>query len=141
MRCEIDSTGGTFKSLPDVFVGSDCDVRHRSGNTVRNRDLRQLIERTVAGVFDVDVAQLGQPTRGRAQVALARQAAMYIAHVGCSLTLTEVGELFDRDRTTVAHACSIIEQRRDNPEFDQALELIELVIKVLSVAAGPVAAS
>ena len=74
-------------------------------------------------------------------MALARQAGMYIAHVGCSLRLTEVGELFDRDRTTVAHACSIIEQRRDNPEFDQALELTESVIKVLSVAAGPVAAS
>ncbi len=141
MRCEIDSIGEKVRSLPELCGASACDARCMPGNRVGNRDLRQLIDRTVAGVFDVDVAQLGQPTRGRAQVALARQAAMYIAHVGCSLTLTEVGELFDRDRTTVAHACSIIEQRRDNPEFDQALELIELVIKVLSVSVGPVAAS
>lgn len=93
--------------------------------------VKALIEEAVAGVFDVDSKQLGQPTRGRAQVALARQAAMYIAHVGCRFSLTEVGEMFERDRTTVSHACLVIEQKRDVPVFDHAIDLLELVIRVL----------
>ncbi len=94
--------------------------------------LRQVIEDTVAGVFDVDAELLRQPTRGRANVALARQVAMYIAHVGCSLSLTEVGELFERDRTTVAHACGVVEQRRDDRRFDDAINLLDLVIHVIN---------
>ena len=71
------------------------------------------------------------PTRGRAKVAMARQVAMYLAHVTCGLTLTEAGELFCRDRTTVAHACQVIEERREDQEFDRALQLIENVTRVL----------
>ena len=35
-------------------------------------------------------------------MALARQVAMYVAHVTCGLSLTDVGLIFARDRTTVA---------------------------------------
>lgn len=94
--------------------------------------LRTIIEDTVAGVFDVDAELLRLPTRGRANVALARQVAMYIAHVGCGLNLTEVGELFERDRTTVAHACGVVEQRRDDQRFDAAINLLDLVIHVIN---------
>ena len=94
--------------------------------------LREIIEDTVAGVFDVDAELLRQPNRGRANVALARQVAMYIAHVGCGLSLTEVGELFERDRTTVAHACAVVEQRRDDRRFDDAINLLDLVIHVIN---------
>lgn len=93
--------------------------------------LRQIIEGTVAGVFDVDAGLLCQPTRGRANIALARQVAMYIAHVGCGLSLTEVGAVFERDRTTVAHACGVVEQRRDDDDFDAAIHLLDLVIRVI----------
>lgn len=102
-------------------------------------ELRSLIEAIVAGVFDVDSERLRQPTRGRANVALARQVAMYIAHVGYGLSLTEVGELFRRDRTTVAHACSVVEQRRDDARFDAAIQLLDLVIRVLNVTRHPAA--
>ena len=55
---------------------------------------------------------------------------MYLAHVGCGLTLTEVGRLFARDRTTVAHACGLVEDRREEPPFDRALELLEGVMRL-----------
>jgi chromosomal replication initiation ATPase DnaA len=71
-------------------------------------------------------------TRGRAKVALARQVAMYLAHVGCGLSLTETGRLFGRDRTTVAHACGVIEDRRDDPLFDRALDLLEWALPSLA---------
>jgi chromosomal replication initiation ATPase DnaA len=45
--------------------------------------------------------------------------------------LTEVGRLFARDRTTVAHACSLIEDRREDAPFDRALELLEGVMRLL----------
>ena len=54
-------------------------------------------------------ADLWSGTRGRPRVAFARQVAMYLAHVAWGLTLTEVGHVFARDRTTVAHACGLVE--------------------------------
>ena len=94
--------------------------------------LRTLIEDIVAGVFNVDPRDMRRPTRGRARIALARQVAMYFAHVGWALSLTDVGRLFGRDRTTVSHACMVVEQRRDTPDFDMAMVLLELIIRTLS---------
>ena len=56
---------------------------------------------------------------------------MYLAHVACGLSLTEAGALFGRDRTTVSHACQVVEERREDPEFDRALQLLENVTRVL----------
>jgi Bacterial dnaA protein helix-turn-helix len=95
------------------------------------RTLRLVIEQAVAYGFDVDAELLSFPTRGRARTALARQVAMYVAHVGMSFSLTQVGQLFDRDRTTVAHACEVVEQRRDDLAFDRAIELLERVVRIM----------
>ncbi len=96
--------------------------------------LRNVIEQTVARVFDVDIEHMRLPTRGPARAATARQVAMYLAHVVCGLSLTEAGELFERDRTTVAHACHVVEDRREDHDFDRAIELLENIAKVLSFA-------
>jgi chromosomal replication initiation ATPase DnaA len=102
---------------------------------------RAAIEHAVTQVFGIAGHDLRHATRGRAKVALARQVAMYLAHVGCGLSLTETGRLFDRDRTTVAHACGIIEDRRDDPLFDRALDLLEWAVPALATRAEPAAAS
>lgn len=94
--------------------------------------LRGLIERTVAAAFEVEPELLWMPTRGNRRIALARQVAMYLAHVSCKMTYTEVGRAFERDRSTAAHACAQIEQRRDDPEFDSAIRLLEGIVKVLA---------
>jgi len=97
------------------------------------RDVRrEAIEHAVIQVFGVAGDELRRASRGRANVALARQVAMYLAHVGCGLSLTEAGRLFERDRTTVAHACGVIEDRRDDPMFDRALDLLEWAVPVLA---------
>jgi chromosomal replication initiation ATPase DnaA len=90
-----------------------------------------VIEDTVAQVFGVAQADLSIKSRGKAHIALARQVGMYLAHVICGLTLTEVGLLFGRDRTTVAHACAVVEDRRDDPVFDRALDLLEWALPSL----------
>lgn len=96
----------------------------------------QPIGAAVAQVFGVDAAAIDIETRGRARVALARQVAMYLAHVTCGMSLTDVGRMFSRDRTTVAHACAVIEDRRDDPRFDRAIELLEMVVHALTPAGG-----
>jgi hypothetical protein len=53
---------------------------------------------------------------------------MYLAHVAGGLPLAEVGRLFKRDRTTVAHACAVVEDRRDDPAFDRALAILEFAL-------------
>lgn len=97
----------------------------RMKNVVR----RLAIEVSVSRVFAVPVQAMRSATRGRAHVALARQTAMYLAHVVCGLSLTEVGRIFGRDRTTVSHACALIEDRRDEQVFDQLVELLERVAR------------
>jgi len=98
---------------------------------VRRSQLRQVIDPAVAAVFEVDLRDLRAATRGSTRTAFARQVAMYLAHVVCGLSLTEVGTLFARDRTTAAHACSVVEDRRDDPDLDGRLEHLERAVASL----------
>lgn len=86
---------------------------------------------TVAVVFEVDIGDLSATTRRSPRAAFARQVAMYLAHVVCGLSLTEVGTLFARDGTTVAHACEVVEDRRDDPELDGRLDHLERAVASL----------
>jgi chromosomal replication initiation ATPase DnaA len=93
--------------------------------------VRQAIDPAVGAVFDVDIGALQSETRGSPRAAFARQVAMYLAHVVCGLSLTEVGKLFARDRTTVSHACTLVEDRRDDPELDGKIEHLERAVAAL----------
>lgn len=97
-----------------------------------DQHLRRMLEEAVAPAFSVPRLALWADSRGSPGAASARQVAMYLAHVGCGLSLTEVGRLFARDRTTVAHACGCVEDRRDDIPFDRALELLEGVMRLLA---------
>jgi chromosomal replication initiation ATPase DnaA len=103
----------------------------------KRRQMRLAIELAVTRVFGVDHQSLEHVSRGIARVALARQVAMYLAHVGCGLSMTAAGALFGRDRTTVAHACLIVEDRRDDPMFDRALDLLEWAVPVMVLRPSP----
>jgi chromosomal replication initiation ATPase DnaA len=70
-------------------------------------------------------------SRARAHVAFARQIGMYVTHVVCGLTLTEVGRGFACDRTTVAHACGVVEDQRGDPHFDHSIERVEQIARAL----------
>lgn len=97
----------------------------------RFAQLRIVVDRTVASAFAIDVMLMLQSSRGRAGVARARQVAMYLTHVMCGLSLTRVGELYERDRTTVAHACQIVEDLREDREFNQAIAHLECAIAIM----------
>jgi chromosomal replication initiation ATPase DnaA len=88
----------------------------------------RTVEATVAAAFSVPVRRLRAPRRCRAQIAFARQSAMYLAHVVGGLSYTEVGRAFGRDRTTAAHACRVIEERREDPALDAAFLTLEEIV-------------
>lgn len=64
-------------------------------------------------------------SRCQLQTARARQLAMYLAHVVLGHSLTEIGDAFGRDRTTVSYACALIEDMRDDPAFDAEVLALE----------------
>ncbi len=61
----------------------------------------------------------------------ARQIAMYVCHVVLRLSLSEIGRAFGRDRTTVGHACHVVEDRRDDPAFEAFVSALERVARRL----------
>jgi chromosomal replication initiation ATPase DnaA len=87
-----------------------------------------LVESFIGAVFAISPGEIRGPNRRRKEVAFARQVAMYLAHVAAGLPMAEVGRLFARDRTTVAHACALVEDRRDDPAFDRALAILEFAL-------------
>ncbi|HEX5957163.1 MAG TPA: helix-turn-helix domain-containing protein [Hyphomicrobiaceae bacterium] len=94
--------------------------------------LRCILEHTVAPVFAVACSALWLPTRGSRTQAFARQVAMYLAHVGLGLSQRRIARLFARDRRTVAHACALIEDRRDCALLDRSLDLLEAALHLVS---------
>lgn len=88
-----------------------------------------LVQAVVAYIYDVPLGDLCAETRRGSQTALARQVAMYLDHVVCRLSLTEVAEAFGRDRTTASHACHRIEDLRDDPAFDRHLSELENLLR------------
>ena len=43
------------------------------------------------------------------------------------LNMTDIGRGFGRDRTTVVHACHLIEDLRDDDDFDRVVAVTERV--------------
>lgn len=86
--------------------------------------LRDMLEGAVSDAFAVPRSALRHPTRGCARIAFARQVAMYLAHVAWGLRFTDIGRILERDRTTVAYACELVEDRRDDPTLDRTLDLL-----------------
>lgn len=82
----------------------------------------------VAALFNVSGRELRHPGRSTLGVARVRQIAMYVTHVSLGLSMREVGQGFCRDRTTVLHACHLVEDLRDDDEFDRIVAMAERVV-------------
>lgn len=83
----------------------------------------------VARVFDISMSEIMALTRRRANVAFARQNAMYLCHVAFGMSFADIGRYFGRDRTTVSHACRLIEDARDLASLDVMLDRLEFSLK------------
>jgi Bacterial dnaA protein helix-turn-helix len=86
----------------------------------------QWVAFCVARDYGLDLAALFARTRGGPRAAFARQVAMYLAHTGFELGFDTISQVFGRDRTTVSHACHVVEDGRDDIWLDCRLEALEL---------------
>jgi chromosomal replication initiation ATPase DnaA len=113
-------------TINDATVSASCSERYDMADC---ESACRFIEALVAAASGIALGELRARHRGRATTAFARQMAMYLAHVHLGLTLSQVGRSFGRDRTTVAHACACIEDRRDDPKFERVLACLEAALE------------
>jgi chromosomal replication initiation ATPase DnaA len=82
----------------------------------------------VVRAHGVTMRQILSRRRGSADVSSARQVAMYLLHVGLGRPQDVVGRFFRRDPSTVSYACHVIEDRRDDPEFEAEITRLESLL-------------
>ena len=80
-----------------------------------------------AALFNVSGKELRRPGRSTLDITRVRQIAMYVGHVVLRLNMTDVGRGFGRDRTTVLYACHLIEDMRDDADFDRIVATMERI--------------
>ena len=98
------------------------------------RRRRDLVLQITALAFGLSRRRLAGAGREAPRAVFARQVAMYLLHVVFSLPMQHVGELCRRDRSTVAHACRLVEERREDARFDAFLHDLERAARALDAA-------
>lgn len=116
MRCSTEQSRNTAGMVSTPEMRAAC---------------ARLAEAGAAGIGAIGVDQLRSATRGSPRHAELRQLAMYLANVVFGLNYTEVGLCFGRDRTTVRHACALVEDRRDDRRLDRAMAALESSLSAL----------
>ncbi|MDD9910821.1 MAG: hypothetical protein OXR62_14175 [Ahrensia sp.] len=119
---------GPFSSVKESNRGKPGDP---DGNT--DALICCYCEMLVCSSLNVTLSEIRSPTRNRADAALARQIAMYLAHTAFGMQMTVVGIHFNRDRTTVSHGCALVEDRRDERFFDAVICELEATIQNMTV--------
>jgi hypothetical protein len=61
---------------------------------------------------------------------------MYLCHVVLSVPYQTIGRSFGRDRSTVVHACAVVEDRRDDPGYDLFVERCERCVNAVFAPVG-----
>lgn len=120
----------TASALPPSATEPRCGntqaARHAAGAVAHKCRLAIAIAAAESG-FSIEI--LLSRSRSSAPVALARQLAMYLAHVGLGLSQADVALAFRRDRSTVAHACRRVEDLRDGAPFDDRVGRMEASLR------------
>ena len=98
----------------------------RAQSAPEDHNRARLTVAAVALEFGVPELNLvAEKRRGNTQHCFARQVAMYLLHVTFNINLTRTAQLFYKDRSTVSHACHVVEDSRDDPVFEQKLQRLE----------------
>lgn len=99
---------------------------------VETRAQDEAAARLAAGVASYALAapldDIMKLERGSSEIAFARQVAMYLCHVAFELSLARIAVAFGRDRSTVAHACHVIEDKREDERFDDWIASLEAML-------------
>ncbi|SCW79280.1 helix-turn-helix domain-containing protein [Ancylobacter rudongensis] len=97
-----------------------------------------IAARLAADATAIPLPLVLHPRRLDRRCASARALAMYLAHVGLGLPMSRVAAGFGRHRSTVAHACRRIEERRESAGWDRWVAALEDDARRLSPPVGAV---
>jgi hypothetical protein len=120
----------------EISAGSGSSLEgegeHRQSG-LANRDERvfeacDCVIDLAAAFYNLPSKELRSAGRSTGEISRVRQIAMYTAHVVLGLSMSEVGKSFGRDRTTVMHACHLIEDLRDDEDFDKIIARTEHIV-------------
>lgn len=81
-------------------------------------------------LFAVPGDDLRAPTRAKKHVARVRQMGMYALNVVVGMKMGDIALGFGRDRSTVIHACHLIEDMRDDEDFEAIITQVEAVFAI-----------
>ena len=87
--------------------------------------IAKLARTCVAEVLGISALSLKDPSRGDRQTAFARTLAIHLAHIVAGRRHDDVAREFDRNRSTASHHFEVLENLRDEPQFDTFLTLLE----------------
>jgi chromosomal replication initiation ATPase DnaA len=115
---------------------SNCEFECRAAigaepgdaETRQSRSADFFLRAIVSAAFGLCPEALEAGGRGPADVAFARQVAMYLAHTRLRVPYVAAGRMFGRDRTTARHACLKVEDKREDPRIDSILDYLERAI-------------
>lgn len=124
---QISSVAGRDRG---AITGRPYEPLSASGSALeRKMEMCECMIDIVAALFNVSGKELRSPGRSALGISRVRHIAMYVTHVVLGLTMNEVGRGFARDRTTVLHACHLVEDMRDDPDFDAIVLMTERVAR------------
>lgn len=84
----------------------------------------------LAAFFSVNSRLLRSSSRSAHDIARVRQIGMYVAHVTLGLRMADVAAGFSRKKSTVVHACHLIEDMREDIEFDRVVGRAEEIVSI-----------
>jgi len=115
---------------------TNCEFEYRAAieaepgdaETRQSGSAAVFLRAIVSAAFGLRPEALLAGGRGPADVAFARQVAMYLAHTRLRVPYVAAGGMFGRDRTTARHACRRVEDKREDPRIDSILDYLERAI-------------
>lgn len=107
----------------------------------RDEDRAYLAGALVAYALGLKAEAVLAAERGNPVHARARHMAMYLTHTACGMSLARVARAFGRDRSTVSHACRIIEDYREDADFDIWIEQLSAGLQSMVVLGAAEAAT
>lgn len=132
----LQTVSTTKKNKTCTNPAERSDWRRMPHGGPRHDEIREICEGVqdiLSACFSVSGHDIRAMERSRTEISRVRQIGMYVAHVIAGLTMHEVGLGFQRDRTTVAYACHVVEDLRDEPEFENVIRMVERIVEIAFV--------
>ena len=100
----------------------------QQNKTIQDVQRAQLIIAAVTLEVGTPELDINSKNRGANDICLARQVSMYLMNITFGISLTRIGRVFNRDRSTASHACNVIEDYREDPLIDKKIARLELFL-------------